>query len=108
MEAGRLDKRVTIQEPRINRNSLGEPETTWTTVATVWASVEPLQGREFWSQQQVQSEITTRIRIRHLPGVTAKSRILYSDLIYNIRSMISPRERGEELQLMCTEGVNDG
>lgn len=108
MEAGRLDKRVTIQSMTAARNAIGEPVHTWADVATVWGAVEPVQGREFWEQQQVQSEVTTRIRIRYLAGVTAAMRVTYAGRIYNIRSVIDPRERHDEMQLMCATGVNDG
>jgi SPP1 family predicted phage head-tail adaptor len=108
MEAGRLDKRVTIQSQASTRNSIGEPVQTWSDVATIWASVEPVQGREFWAQQQVQSEVTTRVRIRYREGVTASMRVLYGSRVYDIRSVIDPKERHEEMQLMCSEGVSLG
>lgn len=108
MDAGRLDKRVTIQSMTATRNAIGEPVEAWADVATVWAAVEPVQGREFWEQQQVQSEVTTRIRIRYRAGVTAAMRVTYGGRFYNIKSVIDPRERHDEMQLMCSSGVNDG
>lgn len=108
MDAGRLDKRITIQSVAVTRNAIGEPIQSWADVATVWAAVEPVQGREFWEQQQVQSEVTTRIRIRYRAGITAAMRVVYGSRLLNIRSVIDPKERHDELQLMCSEGVNNG
>lgn len=107
MEAGRLDKQVTIQAFTVTQNGIGEAVKGWANVATVWASVEPLQGREFWSQQQLQSEVTTRVRIRYRADVTAKNRILYGTRVLLVESVINPKERKEELQLMCSEGVSN-
>lgn len=108
MEAGRLDKRVTIESQSVERNSIGEPETTWEDFATVWAAVEPLQGREFWAQQQVQSAVSHRVRIRYLDGVNAAMRIVYGERVFNIEAVIDPKERHEEMQLLCSEGRNNG
>jgi SPP1 family predicted phage head-tail adaptor len=108
MDAGRLDKRVKIQAQTTTRNAIGEPVKTWTDVATVWAAIEPFQGREFWAQQQIQSELTHRVRIRFRAGVTAAHRVLYGSRVFAIRSVLSPQERREELQLMCVEGVSNG
>lgn len=109
--SGKLDKRVTIQQLSAAspaRNDVGEPNETWVAVATVWASVEPLQGREYWAQQQIQSEVSIRLRIRYRSGLTTKMRVVYGSKIFDIKSIIDPQEKHEELQLMCSEGVTSG
>lgn len=108
MDAGRMDKRVTLQAQTSTRNAIGEPVVAWADVATVWAAVEPLQGREFWAQQQVQSEVTTRVRIRYRAGITPDMRVVHQGRVLNIASVIDPQERHDEMQLMCSEGVNNG
>lgn len=105
MDAGRLDKRIVIEAPTTGQNALGEPTRSWATLATVWAAVEPLQGREFWAQQQVQNEVSSRVRIRYRTGITTDCRISYAGRILGIVSIIDPKEAHEELQLMCREGV---
>lgn len=49
MKAGKLDQRVLIERPNTTKNEYGEPEPNWTTVATVWAEVSDLTGRELRS-----------------------------------------------------------
>lgn len=107
INAGRLRKRVTIQQSSLAGNTYGEQTKTWTTFKQVWAAVEPLQGREFWAGQQVQNETTYRVRIRYLAGVVPQMRILYGTKVLNIQQIINPQERNIELQLMCSEGVID-
>ena len=108
MNAGMLNKRITIQELTAGsptQDTFGQPSESWTTFSEVWAAVEPIQGREFWAQQQVQSEVTVRIRLRYLEGVTTQMRVSYAGKIYAIESVIDPKERHAEMQLMCKEGV---
>lgn len=110
MEAGKLNKRVVIQKsvtgsPAVN--SFGEPNVSWEELGTVWAAVEPLRGSEFWAQQQIQSEIMVRIRIRYRDDVEAGMRVYYNSKYYPIMSIIDPQEWHKELQLMCSEGVRD-
>ena len=66
-------------------------------------------GREFFAQQQVQSEATTRIWIRYRTGITADMRAVLGSRVF---SLVAPpidwRDRHEFLQLMCSEGVLDG
>lgn len=104
----RLRHRIIIQEKSTTPDSLGQPATSWTDVATVWAAVEPLRGREFWAADQINSEVTTRIRIRWRSGITAAMRVSFDSRFYNIKTIIVPNEVHEEMQLMCGEGINAG
>lgn len=103
MQAGKLRHRVKIQVPVTARNGLGEQITTWSTLATLWGSVEPLRGREFFDAEQVQSEISHRVRIRFYDGITAQMRVLHEARILQIQSVIDVNERHKEMQLMCRE-----
>ena len=107
--AGKLRHRVQIEEFVESVNSYGERERYWAPFADRWASVEPLSGREFIAAQQAQSEVTTRITIRHLAGINAAMRIVHRGAIYNIRAILADKESGIDYQsLMCSEGTNDG
>lgn len=74
--AGPLRHRISIQAPGETLLAGGETAIAWSELAEVWASIEPLSGREFFLAQQVQSDITLKVRIRWLAGVTAKHRIV--------------------------------
>ena len=50
---GKLRDRVTVQQATETRNSLGEVVQSWSTYATVWASVEGISSREALQQGQV-------------------------------------------------------
>ena len=64
MRAGRLRHRLTIQSAAEVKNLDGEAVKTWTAVATVWGSVEPMTGKELFNAQQVQAQVTHKVMIR--------------------------------------------
>jgi SPP1 family predicted phage head-tail adaptor len=105
MKAGALNKYVTIQAAVEVADSYGQPIVTWTTWKQVWASIEPVSGREYFAVQQTQSEVNQRVRIRYLDGLTTKHRILYGARTMDIEAIINTAERDREMVLMCIERV---
>lgn len=108
--AGSLDDRITIQRltaasPDVTGS--GMPDESWQTWATVYASVEPLNGRELFAAQEHHAEVTTRIRMRYREGVTAKMRVSLDGEIYEIKAVL-PFRRDGRMELLCTSGVTEG
>lgn len=103
MNIGAMRHRITIQQLVESSNTFGEVEKTWQDVATLWASIEPLRGREYFDSQQINAEVTTRIRIRYRPGIKPKMRAVYGERIFDIQSVIDVEERHKEIHLMCKE-----
>jgi SPP1 family predicted phage head-tail adaptor len=111
MQAGRLRHRVTIQVAAETQNMYGETIQSWSDVATVWAAVEPLRGREYLAATQEQRELTTRITIRWRPGVNPGNRVVWTDPggithIYDIEDVIPDPTGHRWIELMCTEDVD--
>lgn len=108
MNPGKLRHRVMIQEYKEILDQYKTPiDEGWQDVATVWAAVEPIQGKEYIQLQNTQSEITTRIRMRYFAGVKPSMRVIYGDRVFNIQSVIDFEERHIEMQLMCIEKVGE-
>lgn len=103
MQAGRLNQRVTISSRATTVDSYGEPTGSWSTLATVWAVVQPLMGREFQEAKQTEAELTTRIRIRYRTDVTAAMKAVHGSTTYDIVSVMCPDTDRRELILMCRE-----
>lgn len=108
MQAGKLRHRVTIQQKTTTQDPEGMTTETWTNVATVWAAVEPLKGREYFQAQAVNAEVTTRVRIRYRAGIIPTMRVLFGARKFDILAVIDQEERHQELQLMCREVVAGG
>ena len=105
MDIGKLRHRIELQEKTTGRDSFGSEVEQWNTKATVWASVEPIAGREYFLAQQVQSEVTHRIRIRYYAGLQSDWRIRFGTKLFDILSIIDFEERHVEMQIMCKEFV---
>jgi SPP1 family predicted phage head-tail adaptor len=100
--------RITLQRKgTITRNQSGEEIITWSDWATVWASAQPMQGREFFESERAGAEITMRFRIRYRDGVTPTMRVSWDSRIFDIESVVNFNERDREIHLMCKELVND-
>jgi SPP1 family predicted phage head-tail adaptor len=107
MRAGRLRHRITIQEFRVTgRNVIGGEVKDWVNVATVWAGIEPIRGREYLAADQPRAELTHRVPMRYRPGIVPTTmRVKYGSRVFDIKSVIDPDERHVDLELMCTEAV---
>jgi SPP1 family predicted phage head-tail adaptor len=105
MRAGKLRHKVTIQDYTESQDSYGTVTKTWADYATVWASIEPVKGREFWESQQINAEVTAKVILRYLEGVTPKMRVKHGSRIFQVISVINPEERNRELQLMVKEVI---
>lgn len=108
MDTGNLRHRIAIETRAISRDSLGGVVEEWTPVATVWAEIVPLSGREFVAAQAAQAGVTTRITIRYRDGVTPSMRILHDGVTYSIKAVLPDPTLRRHITLMCEQGVNDG
>lgn len=95
--------RVTLQTAAESLSALGEPSLTWSAIATVWASIEPLRGREFILSQAESVSVDARIRIRYRSDVDTGDRVVWGSHTYDIHSVIRPLEKANYLELMVSE-----
>ena len=101
MSPGDLTQRVSVERRTTAPDELGQPVDTWIALATLWAAVEPVAGREFIAGGALQSQLTTKIRIRYLAGLTTADRVIHGGRQYNILSVIDYRSARREIVLMC-------
>lgn len=98
MKVGKLRHRIILQQRADAENANGEVIPTWTDLAEVWGSIEPVSGREYFAAQQVNAEITARIVIRYMAGVNAAGRLLHqinqsdSPAEYDVYDIVSALE----------------
>lgn len=113
LDAGRLNKWVTLERPRDDgdaRDAMGEPISPWIAIADFWASIEPQAAVEVFQGQQVRSNVTHLVTIRWRDDVKSSMRFVWLDARANKTRYfeidgqpIDPEERGEELQIACQE-----
>lgn len=103
MLAGRLNQRVEIQAATNTCDSYGQPVSTWATVATVWATVEPINGREYETSLSERAEITHKIIMRYYSGLSAQHRLKHGTKIYQIVAVLNLMSGRKDVKVMTKE-----
>lgn len=101
-----MDKRVTLQTLTPGQDQYGAPSNVWTNVATVWAGIADMTGREYAAAGGTQNAATTKITIRYRDGVVAAMRAVHGTVVYNVEAVLGQDRR--VLLLMCSRGVSNG
>lgn len=94
-QIGRLTERVTIEQVSEAQSASGFPVPTWSTLATVWASVNYRAGGSDEDQDAGRQVATGAVRftMRYRSDVTEKMRIVHDSYNYDILSIL-PDEDG--------------
>lgn len=111
MRAGKLRHEIDLEQYSETQDGTGDPVKGWTAFASgVWASIDPLTGREAFAAAQVLASVTHRVRLRYVAGVNSKMRVKYGSRYFRILEVKDLEERNRELELLCEEivgGVNE-
>lgn len=108
MDPGKLNQRVTLQQRAAGEDAMGQANGAWQDVATVWAQVMPLRGREFFAAAQTQQELSIKVTMRYRAGVTPSMALLWQGQRYDITGVIQLGGRREWLEVMALTGGRDG
>ena len=101
MQAGRLNRRVTLQAPGTTTDELGQPIPGWTDVATVWGDIRLKSGLESIKAGAPVSVVQASIRIRYRAGINAGMRVVHNLQVYEILA-VQPDVGGREyVDLVC-------
>ncbi|PHM22291.1 phage head closure protein [Xenorhabdus ehlersii] len=104
MDIGRLRHRINIQGIRTHRTPSGSVMKERYTVATVWAEVKFISGRELVASKAVLSESLVRFWIRYRSDINAAMEIIFKGNTYAIQAVM-PDNKLTLLELLCQEGV---
>jgi SPP1 family predicted phage head-tail adaptor len=102
IDPGKLRERVTVQIASGATNTLGETVLTWSNSSAVWASVEGVSAREAMIAGQEQTQLTHRVRLRYLPGLTQSMRFSWRSRTLEIVSLLEHGNRSEH-EAVCSE-----
>lgn len=103
MRIAKLRHRLTIQSLILSDDGYGGSDEVVSDVATVWGSIDPVKGGEYYKAQQVNSEVTHKATIRYRSDITAAMRISFGGRTFEILAVMDPEERHEILELLCKE-----
>lgn len=108
MQAGALNRRITIQTPSTTQDEFGQPTDTWADLITTWASVRVATSKEVYAASGFTAQVSHAITIRY-PAVKIRSayRVLYEGRVFLIQVLSDPDEGKRQLNLLCYE-QNEG
>lgn len=104
METGKLNKRITIQRQveskQGNFNTYG-----WQDYKNIWANVNNLFGREYWSAKEYNAENTVVFTIRWnaCKDLSIKDRILFQGRLFNISSIDNIQYSNDDVKIKAME-----
>jgi SPP1 family predicted phage head-tail adaptor len=104
---GALRQRLVLQQESRVADTGGGASLSWTSVATLWAEVTPLSGKENIQGEKVSGVLTHKIRVRYHASITVSpaTRFLWGARVFNIRAVRNIEERGRILEILAEEGV---
>ena len=99
IRAGRLNNRVVIQSSTPADNAFGEAVDSWSTLATVWAEVETMNGAEGLASGAERTSSPVVFTMRHRSDVTPDTRISWDGGEYDIESVENVAGRNKLLRV---------
>ncbi|MCG3133808.1 MAG: hypothetical protein HMLKMBBP_01073 [Planctomycetes bacterium] len=92
ISAGLLDRRARLERRHEETDDSGQSVVRWLPLATVWARIEPLGGREGFGQQWVATG-EVRFTIRWRDDVTPLHRVVHEGREYDVVSVAEDGRR---------------
>lgn len=101
MNAGDLDRRVTIQAQTASEDALGQPLDVWTNVGSAWAHIKFLSGSQAIKAEKSTSIAQASIRVRYREDVAPGMRAIEGSKTYKVLAVL-PDESGRVFtDLVC-------
>ncbi|NSZ02292.1 phage head closure protein [Agrobacterium tumefaciens] len=98
INAGKMDRRITIDRQTETVKPSGDVVKVWATVAVVWAEIIQQTASEFFTGFGEAETGSVIFRIRYMPGITTADRISYNGSAYSLKE-IKELGRYEALEL---------
>lgn len=106
-KAGPLRRRLQYQTfTPTGRGARGKPEGSWSTVATVWAAVRQIAGREAVNAARLQIAATHTINTRYFGPASEQGRFLMGSRVFNVVTVTNVEERNAAYEFMAVEVRN--
>lgn len=101
MDIGKLKHRIIIQRGEDFEDEKGVSKTQWLNIATVWASVNNLHGKEYWEAKKYEAENTVEFVIRYsaCKDICINDRIVFKDIVYNISAIDNILYKNEVIKI---------
>lgn len=102
---GEMNQEIELQAITRVRDTGGGHTKAPSTLATAWANVEPLQGREQLVAMQTGMTRPHRFTIPYVSGVTGATIVRHDGRSFDVKSVIDPEAAHRELVILADETV---
>ena len=104
MDAGSLDRRITIKRASATVDAFNEPAGSWATLATVWAGMKPVNDAERTRAGETLAQMQIRFTIRWssvMATVDPRDRLMFDGRTFDINGAKEIARR-EYLEITAT------
>lgn len=113
MQAGQLRKRIELQQRSSSQDGYGQQLTSWTTLFTTWAAIEPVSGAQLDRARSIYNETSHKVTVRWRAQLNdikqvGSYRVLYAGRVFDVGASMNQDERNRTVVLLCAEGINQG
>lgn len=105
MEAGKLNRRITIQMKSVSYNTYNEPVESWTDIFSTWAEVITSGGNEFYAAQKKNASTQALIKTRPTRAINELNRIKIGSRIFEIIAPPDVNSKKDEMLIAAKEVV---
>lgn len=106
LNIGKLNKRLTFKRLDEVEDDLQQKTQSLAKVCTVWGSLYPVRGIEYYELQKIQSKITHKCYVRYREDIDSNCYIEHQGKIYTIQSALDVDLEHKMLEIMCVEHLN--
>lgn len=106
MNIGDLRHRIEIYGKTKIENELGETDSTFGKIKTIWAAIIPQTSKMQSGQANtILSNTTHKIIVRYDKGITQDMYIMFKGKRFDINYILNPYFKNETLEIFCSEVV---
>lgn len=111
MQAGKLNRRIQVQQQTTTQDAAGQERQSWTTVYTCWANIDVQRSQLVYTTAEFASKSIVRITMRWTSSIViaANMRIIYTEPTtgvthtYNVETPLNTAQGNRELIVLCYE-----
>lgn len=108
MNIGRMRQRVTFIKRIESVDELGQASQEEQKYCSVWATLVPIKDGEYYDAEKIREELTWKLYVRYVDGITADMLIRYKDRLFKIISIVDMNFRQRSLEILCVEYIQGG
>jgi SPP1 family predicted phage head-tail adaptor len=88
MDAGKLNKRITVERLTGDTDAIGQPVIAWVEFCKAWANIRYMTGAESMRSGADVSITKASIMIRERAGITEAMRVSRGGVIFQIKAIL--------------------